>query len=217
MTDFQRAAQARSLARGANDRPSQRPAVRGVIDPSLILREVGNTGADIVRVVGYASTTEQPYEMHDMFGPYTEVVTRGAFGATLARSPLVEFTVNHGAGGSIPMAHTRNGTLTIVEDEVGLRYEAIVDPSRTDVADLLKALERGDVAESSFKFRIDRGIWSPDYTEFRIDQADLDRGDVSAVNFGANPNTTSGLAREDVAPSTSRTRLNPMPGELDFR
>jgi HK97 family phage prohead protease len=215
MSDFQRAAEARSLARSANDRPSQRPAVRGIIDPSQILR--GSTKNDPVVVVGYASTTEQPYEMHDMFGPYTEVVTRGAFKETLSRSPLVEFTVNHGAGGGIPMAHTRNGTLTIVEDETGLRYEAVVDPTRADVADMLKALDRGDLAESSFKFRIDKGIWSPDYTEFRIDQADLERGDVSAVNFGANPNTSSGIAREDVEPKRTRTRLSPMPGELDFR
>ena len=42
----------------------------------------------------------------------------------------------------------------------------------------------------SFAFRIVRGAWSPDYTEYRILEVDLDRGDVSAVNFGANPNTS---------------------------
>ena len=91
------------------------------------------------------------------------------------------------------MAHTRNDTLELSEDDTGLRYDAFVDPQRGDVGDLVRALERGDMAEASFKFRIDSGIWSPDYTEFRINAADLSGGDVSAVNFGANPSATSGL------------------------
>jgi HK97 family phage prohead protease len=198
MTDLQRAAEARRLELAAIAGPSQRraagavvTAVRGSIEACSERTEVTPGEA---RVVGYASTTEQPYEMYDMFGPYTEVVSRGAFTATLARSPLVEFTVNHGAGGGIPMAHTRNGTLMLREDPVGLYYEARVDPARADVADVLRALERGDLAESSFKFRIDLGMWSPDFTTYRIELADLERGDVSTVNFGANPTTTSALA-----------------------
>jgi hypothetical protein len=54
---------------------------------------------------------------------------------------------------------------------------------------MLKAYERGDLVESSFKFRIDSGKWSPDYSEYRIEAVDLNRGDVSIVNFGANPHT----------------------------
>lgn len=132
-----------------------------------------------------------------MFGPYTEVVTASAFDNTLAASPLVEFTANHGMGGGIPMAHTRNATLTLQAikdaDETGLWYEASVDTTRIDVSDMVKAMQRGDLAESSFKFRIIRGMWSPDWTEYHIDEVDLHRGDVSAVNFGANPYTSTGV------------------------
>ena len=78
-----------------------------------------------------APLTDTPYEMWDIFGPYTEVVTAGAFDNTLAASPLVEFTRNHGMGGGIPMAHTRNATLALTAikdaDETGLWYEASVD------------------------------------------------------------------------------------------
>lgn len=166
---------------------------RGIGVNGFDLREVTRNGMTVVRVGGHASTTEDPYEMYDMFGAYTEVVTRGAFGATLASSPLVEFTVNHGAGGGLPMAHTRNDTLELVENEVGLRFDAYVDPKRADVKVMLAALSRGDLAEASFKFRIDAGLWSLDWTQYRIDKVDLNRGDVSAVNFGANPNATSGV------------------------
>jgi hypothetical protein len=39
-------------------------------------------------------------------------------------------------------------------------------------------------------FRITSGRWSPDYTEYRIDAFDLDRGDVGPVTYGANPYTS---------------------------
>lgn len=217
--NIREAAEARAAAvRQATDRPSQRrsaldvasPAVvRGFISATEIRAAKSSTGADVMVVTGYASTTETPYEMYDAFGPYSEVVSRDAFDKTLAASPLVEFTVNHGAGGGLPMAHTRNDTLTLAVDEVGLRYTASVDPSRSDVANMLKALERGDLAESSFKFRIDAGQWSPDYTEFRINAVDINRGDVSAVNFGANPTTSVGVEgkREESAPVDLRAAL----------
>jgi hypothetical protein len=34
------------------------------------------------------------------------------------------------------------------------------------------------------------GQWSPDYTEYRITEVDLDRGDVGPVTYGANPFTS---------------------------
>lgn len=195
--------------RQVTDRPRQRrsgtesdsTATVRVALRSVQVRAV-DSGAGGNVVTGYASVTEAPYVMYDVFGPYTEIVTRGAFEATLATSPLVEFTINHGAGGGIPMAHTRNGTLVLSEDETGLRFEATVDPARADVATVLLALERRDLAEASFKFRIDSGQWSPDYEEFRINAVDLDRGDVSAVNFGANPAASSGV-RQQAQPTRS--------------
>lgn len=199
MTSREQAAQARAAGTAApTDRPRER---RQTSEPGpaavrvQIAQRVQQTREDLDGVVvgGIASTTEDPYEMWDMFGEYTEIVSPGAFGPTLASSPLVEFTLNHGAGGGLPMAHTRNGTLTLTETADGLDYEALVDPTRSDVADLLKALERGDLAEASFKFRITRGVWSPDWSTYRIEQVDLNRGDVSAVNFGANPNASSAL------------------------
>ena len=151
------------------------------------LRTIERNGLQVVPVGGYASVTESPYEMHDFFGPYTEIVSRGAFGKTLASSPRVEFTLNHNKRGDGPMALTENDTLVLAEDETGLDFTAYVDPTRTDVADMLKAIERRDLSQASFKFWITAGQWSPDYTEFRIAETDMNDGDVSAVNFGANP------------------------------
>lgn len=216
MTDPRTAAEARSAgARDATARPSQRRhaedhqgtgAARVARD--FEVRAKGGTPT----VVGFASRTETPYDMWDMFGPYEEVVSLTAFDATLATNPLVEFTLNHGAGGGLPMAHTRNGTLILdaVHDgeETGLRYEATVDASRSDVSNMLKAMERGDLAEASFKFRIVRGMWSPDWTQYRIEEIDIDRGDVSAVNFGANPHASSGIKLAADKPAVTATPVS---------
>lgn len=210
-----RAAAAEARATGARDvtaRPSQRRHA-GWIDgatPARVERafDVRATGKSTPVVATFASVTDTPYEMYDMFGPYTEVVALDAFDATLAAGPSVEFTLNHGAGGGLPMAHTRNGTLDLSVlkdgDTTGLWYEASVDPTRTDVADMLKAMERGDLAESSFKFRIVRGQWSPDWMEYHIHEIDIDRGDVSAVNFGANPHTAGDMLKH-AAPTVLTT------------
>ena len=179
--------------RARRDRPRERRSLDG--SPAVVRARFRGTvtraagGAGPALFVGYASVTETPYTMFDFFGDYSETVSMGAFGPTLAADPSTEFVVNHGHGGQIPLAHTRNQTLRISEDETGLRVEADLDPTRHDVHDVLAALERGDLAEMSFRFQIIRGQWSPDYSEFRIDEVDLDRGDVSVVNFGANPHT----------------------------
>jgi HK97 family phage prohead protease len=182
---------------------------------AMAVREVTDAefnGAPALRMAGYGSVYESGYEMWDVFGPYTEIVSAGAGAVSLSRTPLVEFVVNHSAGGAIPMAHTRNGSLTLAEDETGLLWDALTDPARPDVQITRSAMERGDLVECSFKFHITSGTWSPDYTEYRIDAYDINRGDVSLVNFGANPATTSWLPR-----SQSLTQLLAAAGDADKR
>lgn len=150
-------------------------------------QSVEHDGKTFAKLSGYASTTERGYQMHDMFGPYTEVVSASAFDDTLRANPDVVFLENHTGRA---MARTSAGTLTLSADEHGLRSEAMLNPTRTDVADLVAAIDDGAVTEMSFAFRITDGAWSPDYTEYRINAVDLDRGDVSAVTYGANPHTS---------------------------
>lgn len=150
-------------------------------------QSVERDGKTFVQLDGYASTVEQPYVMYDMFGEYTEVVDARAFDKTLSATPDVAFLLNHRG---MTMARTKNGTLELAADATGLRSVAFLNPERTDVRDLVHAIDDGDVDEMSFAFTITRGQWSPDYMEYRILEVDLDRGDVSAVNYGANPNTS---------------------------
>ncbi len=144
---------------------------------------------DSVVVEGYASVTEQPYTMYDMFGDYSEVIRQGAFGKTLAEGPDVAFLANHDG---LTMARTIGGTLELSEDSTGLLSRATLNTKRSDVRDLVLAIEDGVIDQMSFAFSVVRQQWSPDYDERAITEVNINRGDVSAVNYGANPNTNIG-------------------------
>jgi HK97 family phage prohead protease len=165
-------------------------AARSVAFPSrLEVRMVTRDGQQLYHLHGMANTYEQPYEMYDIFGPYKEVISRSAGAASLAKPPDVAFLVNHKG---ITMARTTNGTLELREEADGLHYDAYLNPKRQDVRDLVAAIEDRNIDESSFAFMIEQGggKWNDDFTEFRINAYDIDRGDVSAVNYGANPYTS---------------------------
>jgi phage head maturation protease len=83
--------------------------------------------------------------------------------------------------------------MRLAEDSTGLHVEADLNPGQSAVRDLQIAMERGDVDEMSFGFRVVRQDWSPDYMSRSITEVNLNKGDVSVVNYGANP-ATGGLA-----------------------
>lgn len=174
-----------------SDRAKQSGIVRRAFPVQLEVRaKAGTSGVSTIE--GYASVTEQPFEMWDWLGPYSEVVRTGAFGKTLAENPQVQLLLNHGG---LAMAYTKAGSLRLSEDSTGLHMEADVNAKRSDVGDMLAALDEGSVDEMSFAFRVTRQQWSPDYDQRDILEVDLHRGDVSVVNFGANPATTVGAMR----------------------
>jgi len=145
-------------------------------------------------IEGYASVTEAPYEMWDWYGSYTEVIREGAFKRTLNANPQVQLLLNHGG---LSMAYTRAGRLRLSEDSTGLHIAADLNTDRGDVRDMVAAIGDGDVDEMSFAFRVPVSgqKWSPDYDQRDILEVDIHRGDVSVVNFGANPATSVAAVR----------------------
>jgi HK97 family phage prohead protease len=175
----------RPRQRRSNEQTGSRAVARAVMH-GVEVRDEPDPGDGTVGFRAYASITEHPYDMWDMFGPYTETIAATAFDATLAAQPDVAYLLNHGG---MTLARTTSGTLTIGRDDTGLWYEPRLDPANSDVRNILSGIKRGDLDESSFAFRITSGMWDPSYTAYRIEQLDLHRGDVSTVNYGANPAT----------------------------
>lgn len=123
---------------------------------------------------------------YDM-GWYTERIMSGAFTKTLREKPDVQFLVNH-AG--LPLARTTNKTLTLRETDQGLEYDATTDANDPDAQAIARKIQSGLMDQCSFAFRVTRQNWDEDYTQREIAEVDLNRGDVSVVNYGASPTTS---------------------------
>lgn len=157
--------------------------------------EIRSDGPHEVVVTGYASLFEDPYDVFggpSRSGGWTEIVDRRAFKRTLGNNPDVVFVLNHDQSG-IPLARTTAGTLRLSTDSKGLIPEARIDRRDPLVHSVEIALEKGHMNEMSFSFRTMDQKWNSDYTERRLLEVNLDKGDVSLVTHGANPNTRMGL------------------------
>lgn len=132
---------------------------------------------------GYASTTGHAYDM----GWYSETIARGAFKSTLGQTPDVQLLVNHEG---LPLARTTNGSLTLREDDTGLAFDATLDADDVDAKRVHAKVASGLMDQCSFAFRVTRQEWDEDYENRTITEVSLDRGDVSVVNYGANPITS---------------------------
>jgi HK97 family phage prohead protease len=140
-----------------------------------------------MRLLGYAAV----FNDSSVPLPFKESIAPGAFRKTLMETPDVRLLINHEG---LPVARTKNGTLTLTEDDRGLYMDAEI--ADTSIGrDLYKLVERGDVDQMSFAFRVIRQKWSEDRSRRILTEVSLADGDVSVVTYPAYP-TTSVEARE---------------------
>ena len=174
------------------------------IRPAAVAGEVRADDENVLDFSGYASTFE-PYEMYGgpAKGGWIEQVDRGAFDKTLKAKPDLQLLVNHGG---MPLARTKSGTLTLSVDDGGLKTFAPLDRSDPDVQRLEPKMRRKDMDEMSFAFRVVKQRWdyAPDFEDDPyglriIEELSLHKGDVSIVNYGANPTTSAELKGIDDA------------------
>lgn len=161
--------------------------IRGAVNRRGISEFEVRSGANgTLKFTGHASVFDHPYEVHDRYGAFTETITRNAFSRTLSRNPDVFMLVNHGG---LPIARTASGTMRLATDERGLYVEADLEPRDPDVQAIQHKLERGDMTDMSFAFRVPENgdTWNDDATERQINEVNLHHGDVSIVTVGANP------------------------------
>lgn len=184
----------RPASRRASSEPDAVRATAPLAARLQVVRTAGETPG--VQLEGFATVYERAYEMWDMWGPYTEVVSAGAGEKSLKASPEVTYLFNHRG---MPMASTWTGTLTLGETDEGLHTLASPLMTLPTAQEVVLGVEAGLIKEMSFAFMITRGHWSPDYTEYRIEEYDINRGDVSPVTYGANPFTDIGVRSAEEA------------------
>lgn len=164
------------------------------------------------RIVGHASVFNQEVEIGRW---WREKVAPGAFHRAVAEDD-VRALFNHDA--NIVLGRNRAGTLKLSEDEIGLAYD-IIPPDTQAARDLLVSIERGDVSQSSFGFRVRKEQWDETQDPPLRTLLELELFDVSPVTFPAYPTTDVGLRsleawRKEKTPADPAWRVKLMLREL---
>ena len=135
---------------------------------------------------GYAAVFDSPSEPM----PFIEYVRKGAFTKTLKDGADVRLLIDHEG---VPLARTKSGTLTLEEDDRGLRVEASLDPMNPDAQRVISAMRRGDLSQMSFAFRTIKDAFSADGMVRELREVQL--FDVSVVTYPAYEDTIAELRR----------------------
>ena len=152
-------------------------------------------------VVGYAVVFDTWSEiMTNTRGrQFRERIAPGAFDRVLSGNPDIRALWNHNA--DKPLGRTRNGTLRLEKDGLGIRIE-LAPPATTWGADAVESIRRGDVSGMSFAFApygVNGSTWArgvDGVAEHVVLDADL--FDVSPVTFPAYPATMVGIRSIEV-------------------
>ena len=116
--------------------------------------------ADGMTLTGYAARFNTPSEPL----PFVERIAPGAFTRSLRSKNDIKLLWNHDS--SMVLGSTRSGTLSLSEDDMGLRVEAIL-PDTQAGRDAKVLIQRGDVTGFSFGFTVppQGDTWNADGTE----------------------------------------------------
>lgn len=148
--------------------------------------------SDGVKVSGYAAVFDQAT---DIGGYFTEVIARGAFKEAIGRDDVV-FLINHDG---LPLARTRSGTLTLKEDDKGLRIDTVLDADDPDVKSITGKMKRGDLDKMSFAFRATKQEWDETTNPPTRTITEAQLFDVSIVTQPAYDGTSIALRSLDDA------------------
>ena len=140
------------------------------------------------KIIGYAVEWDKLSD--PIWGYFREKFTKGAFAKVLIGGDIRALW-QHIMGQ--PLGRTTNNTLTLEEDNTGLRYE-ILPPDTTWGKDAVESIRRGDVTNSSFLFSATKQEWDdsdPQMSIRTVTEAEL--YEVSPVTFPAYPQSSAGV------------------------
>lgn len=143
------------------------------------IREV--EGTDGMTFEGYASVFNS--ESEDL-GGFRETVAPGAFKRSLQSRNDIKMLFNHDTGAIL--GSTRSGSMTLVEDERGLKVRATL-PQTSLANDVAELIRTGIVDSMSFGFSVIRDSWDSSGTNRVLEAVRLH--EVSIVAFPAYSGT----------------------------
>ena len=167
----------------------------------LKTRDGTDTGP--VKISGYASVFNSRTSIGDYFD---EVIKPGAFARTLSDNDDIRALFNHNWDNVL--GRTKSGTLQLIEDERGLKFELDL-PDTSTARDLAASMERGDINQCSFGFSIDEGKETWDYS---VEPAlrsihEVELYEISVVSIPAYDDTEAALVRSKEIDKSVEKRL----------
>jgi hypothetical protein len=181
------------------------PEVREFRADGVEIRHLGNT--DEAEIRGRPIVYDSGYEVFDAMGSFREVVRPGSVSGVLTRNADVRLLVGHDQG-SIPLARTSSGTLTLRDTPSALTFTARLDMRSQQSNDLVVAIERGDITGLSIGFLCGSDTWSGD-GEVRTITEIRELLEISCVAFPCSTATSLEVAQRMAmaVPVQSRARL----------
>jgi HK97 family phage prohead protease len=164
---------------------------------------------------GYASVSERWYLVGRMF---EEKVKRGTWRKALSEGPDTVLVQDHG-GLAYARTKTPSGTpsLLLSETDRGLFCEAFLDASAPRVQDLRSTSENAGL-QMSVGFVCSKDRWNEDRTRRELLEANVDRGDVTVTNYGANEATAATISeRGEQGEAERRAYVESLAGSREQR
>lgn len=161
-------------------------------------------GSHLVNFRGYASVTGHQYEVAGGpdLGGWVETMSKGAFKRTLGTGENRALLYAH--DNAQVLATTRAGSLTMLEDNVGLLVDAALNTRVGWISDLVEQIEDGTVDEMSIGFRARTQEWSPYFDERQVLEAQIFESTITWA--GANGATVGAIERSKNVIAEARTR-----------
>lgn len=151
------------------------------------------------RLDGYATTYDQSYDIGvpiDEGGwGWSEIIAKGATAKSVRERDDVYLFFDHDG---LPLASTKDRSLTLTSDSIGLRSEATLDAASPYSMEVYRRVQLRQLDRMSFAFQVVRERWEDrdgdeaswiDAPVRRILEVKL--FDTSVVSFPANPHTSA--------------------------
>lgn len=146
--------------------------------------EVRAVDGEPTKIIGYAIRWDK---LSVPLWGFREKIQKGAFSASITRNN-VKALWNHNS--DMPLGNTAKGSLTLVEDDVGLRF-ILEPPNSTWGTDAVESIQRGDTDGVSFGFITIVDEW--DYSDPQTAVRTIVEGElleISPTPFAAYPDTS---------------------------
>lgn len=127
-------------------------------------------------------------------GNYFEIVRPEAVADDIA-SEDVQFLYSHDR--TRPLASTRNGTLKLVKDEIGVYFEAEINTALSYANDVLENVKTNIIRSMSFGFNAIKDFWGGNAAKPTRELLNIEIGEISPVLLAAYDATTLNIRSKD--------------------